>query len=79
MPEVSSRGAGSMGRCIVVVSVVSWMGIAENQLMFATHWSPVLLARTERLDPAVGFLLVLIAAILLYTAVVPGRRIGGSG
>jgi hypothetical protein len=62
----------------VIVSLVAWMGIVENQLLFTPFWSITTIAQFRRLDPAVGFLFVLIAAIYLYTAVTPrGRMVDG--
>jgi hypothetical protein len=61
----------------VIVSIVACMGIIHNQLLFSRDWSPDTLQWLNHVDPAPGLLLLLIAGILLYLAVVPrGRRDG---
>jgi hypothetical protein len=58
----------------VIVSIAGVLGMAENQLVFRPNWSPETTRILRELDPALGWVLVLIAAIWLYVVVTPGRR-----
>ena len=52
----------------VIVSLISWMGIVENQLLISPNWSPRTLQTLQQVDPAPGWALLLIAGILLYVS-----------
>jgi hypothetical protein len=58
----------------VILSLIAWLGIAQNQLLFVPRWSVDTLALMRRLDPAVGFVLLMIGAILVYMSVTPRGR-----
>jgi hypothetical protein len=58
----------------VIVSVVSWLGIVQNQLLFSRDWSPDTLSLLGRADPSLAWILVLAALIYLYYAVMPELR-----
>ena len=57
----------------VLVSVISTLGTLENQLDFAPSYAPDWLRDLQAIDPHVGWMLLLIAMILLYVAVAPSR------
>jgi hypothetical protein len=67
-------GVGSgMALLGVMVSIVSLLGMMENQLLFARQWSPDMLEFLRNCDPGLGWVLVLSALIYLYVAVIPVR------
>jgi hypothetical protein len=72
-PLLAGAGLG-LAALGVVVSIVSCMGIIHNQLLFSRDWWPDVLQWLNHVDPAPGFLLLLIAGILLYLAVAPRFR-----
>ncbi len=55
----------------VLVSFVSWAGIVENQLLFVPNWSRPALHQLQEVDPALGFVLLVIALIYLYQSIGP--------
>ncbi|HEX8341213.1 MAG TPA: hypothetical protein VF624_09915, partial [Tepidisphaeraceae bacterium] len=55
----------------VLVAVVAWLGIVQNQYIFVPRYDPQTLALLERLDPHLGLVLALAAGIYLYTALAP--------
>ncbi|MGD0137706.1 MAG: hypothetical protein ABSD28_02430 [Tepidisphaeraceae bacterium] len=65
-------GVGSgMALLGVLVSIVSLLGMVENQLLFSRDWSPDTLELLRSCDPGLGWVLVLSALIYLYVAVIP--------
>jgi hypothetical protein len=58
----------------ILVSLVSWWGMVENQLLFARHWSSATLSFLQGCDPDLGWLLLLCAWIYLYMALMPRLR-----
>jgi hypothetical protein len=52
----------------MVVGCVSCMGIVQNELLFSRGWSPQTLQLLDRLDPAPGFVLLLITGTVVYMA-----------
>jgi len=65
-------GVGSgMALLGVLVSIVSLLGMVENQLLFSRDWSPGTLELLRNCDPGLGWVLVLSALIYLYVAVIP--------
>jgi hypothetical protein len=58
----------------ILVTLVSLLGIIHNQLLFSRDWSPDTLSTLQGLDPSLGWILVLVAGIYLYLAVMPRIR-----
>ena len=63
-----NTGLGLLG---VLISVVSLLGIMENQMLFQRDWWPGGLQTIQNMDPGLGWVLLVCAGVIFYFAMVP--------
>jgi hypothetical protein len=63
-----NTGLGLLG---VLISVVSLLGIMENQMLFQRDWWPGGLQTIQNMDPGLGWVLLVCAGVIFYFVMVP--------
>jgi hypothetical protein len=59
----------------VLLSLIATLGIMENQYLFVRDYDPDTLRTLQALDPHLGWILLLIMGIFLYTSATPRRQL----
>jgi hypothetical protein len=68
-----NTGLGLLG---VVISMISFLGMMHNQMLFERDWWPAALEMVRGMDPGLGWALLVCAGVIFYFAMVPRSRRG---
>jgi hypothetical protein len=63
-----NTGLGLIG---VIISLVSLLGMMENQMLFQRDWWPAALQNIQNVDPGLGWALLVCAGVIFYFSMVP--------
>jgi hypothetical protein len=63
-----NTGLGLLG---IIISIVSFLGMMQNQMLFQRDWWPTALETVQGMDPGLGWALLVCAGVIFYFAVVP--------